>query len=128
MKKVVVLMSGVSLLVLGAAACTPKAAAPTTTPPATTAPAAPATQNVTGTITSINTPAQPGPDQVTIQTPQGAQTFSITPNTDVSYNNTACAIEDAGKLVTQNGTTYTCTVVYDPTYHAIASGIYIQAP
>ena len=117
MNKIVVSMSGIALLVLSAAGCT-KAATP----------AAPATQNVTGTITSINTPAQPGPDQVTIQTAQGPQTFSITANTDLSYNNTACAIEDAGKLVAQNGTTYTCTVVYDPMYHAIATGVYIQAP
>lgn len=116
MKKVVVLISGVAVLVLAAAGCTPKAAAPAVV------------DSVTGTITSINTAADPGPDQVTIQTPQGQQTFNISPDTDVSYNNTACAIEDAGKLVTQNGTPYTCTIVYDPTYNAIAAGIYIQAP
>jgi ABC-type transport system substrate-binding protein len=116
MKKVVVLISGVAVLVLAAVGCTPKAAAPATI------------ESVTGTITSINTPAEPGPDQVTIQTPQGPQTFDITTNTDVSYNNTACAIENAGKIVTQNGTTFTCTIVYDPTYQAIAAGVYIQAP
>ena len=119
MKRVVVFTSGVLVLVLAVmAGCTKEPEAPT----------APATQNVSGTITSINTPAEPGPDVIIVQTPQGQQTFSITPNTDVSYNNTACAIEDAGKLVTQNGTPYTCTIVYDPTYNAIASGIYIQAP
>jgi hypothetical protein len=115
MKRVVVLLSGVAVLALAVAGCTPKATAPAVV------------DSVSGTIASINTPAQPGPDQVTINTPQGQQTFEITPNTDVSYNNTACAIESAGKIVTQNGTTYTCTVVYDPTYHAIAAGIYIQA-
>lgn len=115
MKKVIVFVSVVAIGILAVAAgCTPKEAAP-------------APQAVGGTITSINTPDQPGPDQVVVQTPAGQQTFILTPNTDISYNNTACAIEDAGKLVSQNGTTYTCTVVYDETYHAIALGIYQQA-
>ena len=122
MKRVVVFLSGALVLVLAVlAGCTSKPAAP-----------APATQNVTqnvsGTVVSINTPSQPGQDQIVVQTPQGQQTFFITPGTNLSYNNTACPIEDAGKLITQNGTTYNCTIVYDETYHAIAAGIWKQGP
>ena len=118
MKKVVVILSGIMVLASSAiAGCTPKATT-TTTPP---------TQNITGTVTSINTPSQPGPDSITITTPTGqTQTFTVTDNTDISYQNTACPIEEAGRLITAGNATYNCTIVYDETYHAIAAGFWKQ--
>lgn len=114
MKKIVVIFSSLAILT----AALPAGCASNGTP---------ATQNTSGTIISINTPTQPGQDQIIVQTAKGQETFVITPDTDVSYQGTACPIEDVGKLITPgNNTTYTCTIQYDETYNAIAFGVWEQ--
>lgn len=114
MKKIVVVLS--SLAILAAAlpvGCASKEAAK---PPAKT---------ITGTVVSVNTPEQPGPDQITIQTPAGQQqTFTIDPTSNVSLDGFVCPIEQVGQVLTTPNASYNCTIVYDETYHAIAAGVY----
>ena len=84
----------------------------------TPAPAAP-TQNVTGTLEVINTPAEAGPDAVTIQTPQGLQTFPITPNTTLALGGKVCTLEDLDILEAAN-VSYNCTIVLDENMNVLA--------
>ncbi len=113
MKKVVIIVSGVLLFALPLlASCSTKAAAP-------------ATKTITGTVVSVNTPAQPGPDQITIQTAAGQQkSFTIDPTSNVSLDGFVCPIEQVGQTISTGNATYNCTIVYDETYHAIAAGVY----
>lgn len=87
MKRLGFVVTGIFLTILVlSGGCGTKA-----TPP--TAPAAPApTQTVTGNLTGVNTPAQPGPDVVTVQTPQGPQTFTVTPTTKYTLDGKACTL------------------------------------
>ncbi len=122
MKKIVVVLS--FLAILGAAlpvGCTSNGSTQNTT--------AGNTQTVTGTVVSVNTPAQPGPDQITIQTPAGQQqSFTIDPTSNVSLDGFVCPIEQVGQAVSTPNATYNCTIVYDETYHAIAAGVYKLVP
>ncbi len=83
-------------------------------------PAAPS-QNITGVLSNVNTPGQPGPDVVTIQTPQGPQTFSISSNATFTLDNQACSLDDIGKVVETGNTTYQCTAYYDDRLNAVTS-------
>ena len=66
MKRVVFVVAGVLLvMVVLLAGCTK------------TTPAPAPTQTVTGNLPGVNPPAQPGPDVVTIQTPQGPQSSRL---------------------------------------------------
>ncbi len=78
------------------------------TPPATKAPP----ENVTGVLKDVNTPAEPGKDTVTVQTPQGAQTLPITATTAFSVGGKACTLDELDALNTTNAS-YNCTVVLD---------------
>ncbi len=77
-------------------------------------PAQNTTKNVTGNLTGINTPAQPGPDVVTIQTPIGPESYVITTNTVYSVNGRYCTVEEFAALLAANQTR-NCTIVYDIT-------------
>ena len=77
----------------------------------TPAPAAPTAQNVTGILKDLNTPAEPGKDVVTVQTPQGLRTFPITANTTYSLEGRTCLLTDVNKVVDEGNVTYECTVV-----------------
>jgi len=78
----------------------------------TPAPATP-TQNVTGVLTDLNTPAEPGKDVVTVQTPQGPQTFPITANTNFALEGQVCTLDDVGKVLATANATYQCNLYYD---------------
>ena len=77
------------------------------------APAAPADKTITGNLTDINTPAEPGPDTITIQTPQGTQVIPITSETTFSLAGQACNIDEVAKVEAETGIPYNCTVVLD---------------
>ncbi len=77
----------------------------------TPAPAAPTTQNVTGTLKVLNTPDDPGKDVVTIQTPQGEKTFVLTAGTTYSIEGRSCVLAELGKAVDEGNVTYECTVI-----------------
>jgi hypothetical protein len=114
-KKVVVFVSMAAILISGVVGCK-------STPAATT-------QTVTGTIVSVNTPAQPGPDQITIQTPAGLQqSFTVDPTSNISLDGFVCPIEQVGQAVSTPNGTFNCTIVYDETYHAISAGVYKVVP
>lgn len=81
-------------------------------------PAAP-TQNVTGILKDVNTPAEPGKDVVVVQTPQGQQTLTITADTRITLDGDACPLEDIGKLVEAGNVTYNCTAIYDQYYNVV---------
>lgn len=85
----------------------------------TPAPAAAPTQNVTGVLTDVNTPAEPGKDVVVVQTPQGQQTLTITADTRITLDGDACPLEDIGKLVEAGNVTYNCTAIYDQYYNVV---------
>ena len=88
----------------------------------TPAPAAP-TQNVTGTLKDANTPAEAGQDVVTVETPQGLQTFPVTSNTTYTLEGKICTLEDINKAVEAANVSYNCTLVYDEELGAI--GVYV---
>lgn len=88
----------------------------------TLAPAAP-TQNVTGTLKDANTPAEAGKDVVTVETPQGLQTFLVTSNTTYTLEGKICSLEDINKAVEAANVSYNCTLVYDEELGAI--GVYV---
>ena len=90
------------------------------TPPV--APKAP-TQNVTGTLKDVNTPADAGKDVVTVETPQGLQTFPVTSNTTYTLEGKICKLEDINKVVEAANVSYNCTIVYDDELGAI--GVYV---
>lgn len=77
----------------------------------TPAPAAPTTQNVTGVLKDLNTPDDAGKDVVTITTPQGEKTFTLTANTTYSLEGRSCLLADVGKAADEGNVTYECTVV-----------------
>ena len=77
----------------------------------TPAPAAPTTQNVTGTLKVLNTPDDPGKDVVTIQTPQGEKTFVLAADTTYSIEGRSCVLAELGKAVDEGNVTYECTVI-----------------
>lgn len=102
MKRVVLVVTGVLLvMVVLFVGCTPK-----------TAPAPVATQTVTGVLGTINTPAEPGPDIVTIQTPEGLKTFPINAYTTYSLGGNACTLDQL-EAVTTGNVSYNCTLVMD---------------
>ena len=70
-------------------------------------------KSVTGILKDINTPAEPGRDVVTVETPQGPRTFPVTPDTIITLKGQACALEDAGKALVAGNVTYVCTIIYD---------------
>ena len=85
---------------------------------ATPAPAA-TTQNITGVLKDLNTPAEPGKDVVTIQTPQGLQTFPLTANTTYSLEGKTCLLNDVGKVLETGNATYQCNLYYDAQLNAV---------
>ena len=89
---------------------------------ATPAPAAP-TQNVTGVLKDVNTPAEAGKDVVTVETPQGLQTFPVTANTTYTLEGKTCTLEELNKVVEAANVSYNCTLVYDEELGAI--GVYV---
>ena len=99
-----VLITMAALMALSAG-CTSKAAKPT--------------QNATGILKEVNTPAEPGKDVVTIQTPQGLQTFTLTADTTYSLKGQACALEDVGKVLGTANATYQCNLYYDDQLNAV---------
>ena len=110
MKRLVFLITGILL----ATAILSVSCGTKTTP----APAAP-TQNVTGTLKDVNTPAEAGQDVVTVETPQGLQTLTITADTKITLDGDACPLEDIGKLVEAGNVTYNCTAIYDQYYNVV---------
>ena len=74
-------------------------------------PAPATTSNVTGVLTEINTPDDPGPDVVIVETPQGPQTIPITAATTYSIEGRSCILADVGKVADEGNVTYECTVV-----------------
>lgn len=104
MKKLAFVVMGVLLTVVMilSVGCATKA------PPA---PAAPPTQEVTGTLKDVNTPAEAGKDVVTIQTPQGEKTLPITANTTFSLEGKACTLDQIAALDLAK-VSYNCTTVY----------------
>ena len=93
---------------------------------ATPTPVAPPEKTITGNLTDINTPAEPGPDTVTVQTPQGTQVIPITGDTAFSLAGQACNIEDVAKVEAETGVQYNCTVVYND--ETGASNVYVVKP
>ena len=115
MKSLVFVVIGVLLaMVVLSVGCATK------TPPAV--PKAP-TQNVTGTLKDANTPAEAGQDVVTVETPQGLQTFPVTSNTTYTLEGKICTLEDINKAVEAANVSYNCTLVYDEELGAI--GVYV---
>jgi hypothetical protein len=110
MKRFFMVSTGVllamTMLSAGCAKATP-AATPAATPP------------VTGALTGVNTPAQAGPDVVTVQTPQGPTSVQVTPQTGLSFNGQFCTIDQLDALMTSNSS-YNCTIVYDDQMGALA--------
>ena len=49
-------------------------------------------KSVTGILKDINTPAEPGRDVVTVETPQGPRTFPVTPDTIITLKGQAGAL------------------------------------
>ena len=90
--------------------CTPKAAKPT--------------QNVTGILNEVNTPAEAGKDTVTVQSPQGPQSIAITPDTNFTLDGKTCNFLDISKALDSGNQTYVCTVVYDDVLDAVA--VYVK--
>lgn len=114
MKSPIFVVTGVLLaMVILSVSCAPKA---------TPAPKAP-TQNVTGTLMDVNTPPEAGKDVVTVQTPQGLQTFPVTSNTTYTLEGKICTLEDINKVVEAANASYNCTLVYDEELGAI--GVYV---
>lgn len=113
MKSLVFVVIGVLLaMVVLSVGCATK------TPP--TVPTAP-TQNVTGILKDVNVPAEPGKDVITIETPQGLQTFPVTSNTTYTLEGKICKLEDINKAVEAANVSYNCTLVYDEELGAIGA-------
>ncbi len=117
MKKVAVFISVAVILISGIAGCK------STPAPSTN------TQTATGIVKSVTAGTQAGTSNITIQTPAGqTQSFTIDTTSNVSLDGYVCPIEQVGQLVTTGNATYNCTITYDPTYHAIAAGVYQIVP
>lgn len=116
MKRFVFVLAGIllAMMILSAGCSKP-----------TPAPSAPEIKTNTGNLTDINTPAEPGPDTITVQTPQGATTLPIATDATFSLNGQACTLDQLAGLELA-GTSYNCTYVYswDPeTTHEEVVGI-----
>lgn len=96
----------------------------------TEAPMAPAAQTpATGKLTDVNTPADPGQDVVTVQTPQGPTSVKVTPQTGFAFNGQFCTLDDLNAKIEAAAATnasYNCTIVYDEMLGALA--IYVTGP
>ena len=108
MKRLVFVVVGVLLamvvLFTGCSSKAPPASAPV-------APAAPPTQEVTGILKDVNTPAETGKDVVTIQTPQGEKTLPIAADTTFKLEGKACTLDQIAALDLEK-VSYNCTTVY----------------
>lgn len=82
-------------------------------------------ETVTGTLTNVNTPADPGQDAITVQTPQGPTVINVTPQTGISFNGQACTVDELDAKIAAN-TSYNCTIVFDPMLGATA--VYVTGP
>lgn len=108
MRRLVFVVVGVLLaMVVLSVGCAPKA-----TPAPAAALMAP-TQNVMGILESINTPLDPGPDAVTIRTPQGLRTFPLSPDAKYYCQGEVCPPEEVQRIESDTKVSYDCTVVYD---------------
>lgn len=91
---------------------------------------APAAQTpATGALTGVNTPAEPGQDVVTVQTPQGPTAVHVEGDTVIAFNGQFCTLDDLeAKLAaaTAANTSYNCTIVYDDMLGALA--VYVTGP
>lgn len=88
------------------------AASCTQAPPATpTAPAAtpPEVTSTEGTLGDVNVQKS----TVTVETPQGPQTFPITPNTALTLDGQACTLDQLTAVQAISGDTFNCVVIYD---------------
>ncbi len=112
---------GIFLLALAvlAASC---AQAPATTPPAATPPKVTATE---GALTAVN----PEKSTVTVETPQGPQSFPITPNTALSLDGKACTLDQLSAAQASSGENFNCIVTYDAQGDVSSVSVYkVQPP
>ncbi len=107
MKRLIFVVTGVLLaIVILSVGCSSK--------PKPVEPAAPTTQNVTGILKDINTPAEAGPDTVTIQTPTGeTKIIPFAPNDHFFLDGAACPLEEVQKVELGTGVSYNCSVWVD---------------
>lgn len=84
------------------------------------------TQNVTGELKYLSVPLEGGNATVTVETPQGRQTFQLTANTTYSINGQPCKLEDIGRALADGNTTYTCALVYEECAPVNELAIYID--
>ena len=118
MKRLIFVVTGVLLIMLVlSTGCATKTAtlAPSTPPPPKT---------VTGILKDVNTPAEPGKDVVTVQTPQGLQTYTITTNTTFTLEGQACPLTDIGNVLETGNTTYQCILYYDDQLNAVTLNVW----
>ncbi len=106
---------GIFLLALAVLAASCTQAPPAATTPAATTPAA-TTETHEGAVTAtegalgeVNVPES----TVTVETPQGPQTFPITPNTALTLDGEACTLDQLDAAQASSGDNFNCIVTYD---------------
>lgn len=96
-------------------------------PPATT----PATPTTPPEITSTEGPlteVSPQDSTVTIETPQGPQTFPITPNTALTLEGRACTLDQLSAAQASSGEKFNCIATYDSDGNVLSLSVFKEAP
>ena len=75
------------------------------------APSAPEIKTGTGSLTGINTAAEPGPDAITVKTPEGVKTIPLAANATINLEGQTCTLDQLEGLELAN-VSYNCTYVY----------------
>jgi len=103
-------------------------AAPAPTPPATTPPATtPAVQTPVAVDEGPLGEVNPQTSTVVVETPQGPETFTVTPNTFLTLEGKTCSLEDLERLQA-SGVDYDCTVVSDAVGNVLALNVFKITP
>jgi outer membrane protein assembly factor BamB len=117
---------GVILLafMIVAAGCAAPAPTPPATTPAATAPAVktPVTSEQ-GTLGEVN----PQTSTVVVETPQGPETFKVTPNTFLTLEGKTCSLDQLDALQA-SGADYDCNVVTDADGNVLALNVFKITP
>ena len=80
---------------------------------------------VTGNLTAVNTPAEAGPDAITVNN----QIVKVMADTKIAFNGQFCTIDDLEKKLAAAAAaniSYNCTIVYDDMLGALA--VYVAGP
>ncbi len=107
MRRILVAATSVLMVILALTGCNLQTNQPTTVPKTPTV-----NQNVTGLFAGASVATAGGDATIKVQTPNGTQTFSVSPNATLTLAGQACSINDLASIQAGN-TSYNCTVLFN---------------